>query len=147
MSDVRQHLFNRGFCVFAMGVLLCLTLAEPGNAQVPEMSGTWIASEPSPNVEASRNGDLQRRAPGGETVIAVTGESVSMTRGQISRTYVVDGQLHIVDGREVRASWDGNLLVLETPRGTETWELKDESELTITRRIGDSIRTRVLQRL
>ena len=55
----------------------------PGQAQVPEMSGTWFA------VETSANGEHHRRARGGgETVIAVEGNSVNVTHKRESRIQV-----------------------------------------------------------
>ncbi len=147
MNESRRRPYRHYFYGFAMGAILILGTAEPGQAQVPEMSGTWVAVETSWNGEASRNGEQQRHARDGEeTVIAVEGDSVTVTRTRLSRTYVVDGQDHHVDGRDVRASWDGGLLVLDTPRGTETWELSGSGELTITRRIGESVQIRVLRR-
>lgn len=141
MSDSRRHPVRQYFFGLAMGAILILTAAEPGQAQVPEMSGTWVMTETSGNDEQQRHA-----RGGGETVVVVEGDSVSVTRTRLSRTYVADGQVHRIEGRDVRASWDGDLLVLETPRGTETWELSDSDELTITRRIGESAQTRVLRR-
>ena len=147
MSESRRRPFPHCFYGFAMGAILILGTAEPGQAQVPEMSGTWVAVETSFNGEVPRSGEQKRHARGaGETMIAVEGDSVTVTRTRLSRTYIVDGQVHRVDGRDVRASWDGDLLVLETPRGTEIWEWSGSGELTITRRIGESVQIRVLRR-
>jgi len=147
MTESRRRPFHHCFYGLAMGALLILGTAEPGQAQVPEMSGTWGATETSSNGEPSGDGEQQRHVRGaGEIVIAVDDDSFSVTRARLSRTYVVDGQIHRVDGRDVRASWEGDLLVLETSKGTETWELSGSSELTITRRIGESEKIRVLRR-
>lgn len=97
-----------------LGVLyLAITLLAPLGAFAADLAGNWVR-------------DTQRKTVAKPRPITITqneaGTSYTITRGNRSMTFIADGQLRIVDGDQIRATLDGDTLVVvrTTERATIT---------------------------